>query len=108
MSEMLPLGTVIKKKNENHELMIYGYFPTNVETKETKDYLCCLFPEGINEKCWHVNNNEIEKTCFIGYQTPYYGRVRKAIKEINDTEELTEEKVKEILKEIKGDEENVV
>lgn len=109
MNKLLPLGTVIEKKNENHKLMIYGYFPINTQTNESKDYLCCLYPEGTDmTNCWNINNEEIARICFVGYQTPYYTRVRKTIKEINETDEkdLTDEKLKEIINKAIGGEKN--
>ena len=50
-SRLLPIGSVIKMQKSDIYLMIYGYADHNKEIEgDFYDYLCCIYPTGINGK----------------------------------------------------------
>ncbi len=79
----LPIGTIVKLKGGNKEVMITSYciFPTNTEIVDGKEvpaqkkiyeYGGCPYPEGIvdsNLAC-AFNHDQIEKISYLGYETP--------------------------------------
>ena len=68
----LPIGTVVKLKGGEKNLMITSYLIFSIvqKTKEKKifDYGACPFPEGIIESTHGIgfNHNEIEKIVHLG------------------------------------------
>jgi len=88
----LPIGTVVLLKNGKKELMIlsYGVIPQgelekNGETIDGKnkffDYGACTYPEGLvnSTQIAVFNHDQIEKVCYMGYETEEYEAFNKAI-----------------------------
>ena len=91
----LPIGTVVLLKNGKKEVMIcsYGIMPQGdiIENGETKngekrffDYGGCTYPEGLinSEHIVAFNHEQIEKICYMGYETDEYKSFNKTIKDI--------------------------
>ena len=68
--KILPIGSIIKMKNSDIYLMIYGYVNRNKTIEgECYDYFCCVYPTGVgSEKTIAVQKEKIDKVIFIGYQ----------------------------------------
>lgn len=68
----LPIGSVVKIKNEENLLMITGYM---VEHENKKyDYNVCVYPDGIlslNELLV-IKKDQIEKVIYEGYKNSSY------------------------------------
>ncbi len=76
--KILPIGSVIKMKNSDIYLMIYGYVNHDIPIDGEKyDYFCCVYPTGVgSEKAIAVQKDKIDKVIFIGYQdAKFYGFV---------------------------------
>ena len=83
MKSLLPLGTIIRPKDETEEFMIIGYYPIDKNTNKLYDYITCLYPIGItNENHYLINNIDIASIHFYGEQTPELADIRKEIMEI--------------------------
>ena len=86
-NKLLPIGSVITYKKV--DMMITGYFPIAESTgqkKKYKDYLCCLYPIGIKDnKFYMIDQEEIERVKFIGFQTPLE---KKFIEKMTEAREL--------------------
>ncbi len=69
-NKILPIGSIIKMKDNDLYFMIYGYVDKNKEIEENYyDYFCCIYPTGINGKdSILIQKDKIEKVIFIGYQ----------------------------------------
>ena len=93
--KFLPIGTVVKLKDEEKELMIVSF---NVHTtgdvydKEGKkdgknlmfDYAACGYPEGIirSDRMMAFNHDQIEKVVFKGYTTEESNKISDLLKEL--------------------------
>ena len=67
LNKYLPLGSVVKLKNDNHKYMIIGFM---IKTNEQiYDYLCCLYPIGVIEsnKSLLFNHDQIERILSVGF-----------------------------------------
>lgn len=85
----LPLGTIVLLKGGKKELMIMSYcviptgtaFDKNGEVKEAMmlDYGACPYPEGMvsSEQIFAFNHEQIEKVCFMGYETEQHKQLSK-------------------------------
>ena len=93
----LPIGTIVLLKNGKKEIMItsYGIMPQGtiiVEGKEVDgsnkmfDYGGCTYPEGfINpENIICFNHDNIEKVCYMGYETDTFNEFNKGLNEAFD------------------------
>lgn len=75
MEKLLPVGSIIKLKN-NKEFMIIGYSPNKPVVEDKYDYICCLPKVGITRKkseiklnidYFYINNKDINQVLYIGY-----------------------------------------
>ena len=66
----LPIGSVVRLKNGQKRIMIYGRRQLQVGTDKEWDYIACLYPEGnLNEdNCFLFNHDQIEQVYFLGLQ----------------------------------------
>ena len=67
MTNLLPIGTVVRLHNGTIDVMIIGRFPLyNQEgTIGYFDYVACLYPTGAaNEELLYFNQENIEKVIF--------------------------------------------
>ena len=72
MNKDLPLGTVVKLKNENNKVMISGVYCR--QGKKMYKYIGVLYPYGSmsEELVLYFNDEDIEEIIFIG-NTNYKG-----------------------------------
>ena len=101
----LPIGTVVKLKSGDKEVMITSYciFPTNTEIvngkeipakKKIYEYGGCPYPEGIvdsNLAC-AFNHDQIEKIYHLGYETPVQQELSKIL---NNGYEIYKQQIKD-------------
>ena len=92
----LPIGTVVLLKNATKEVMITGLAIlgggaetiTDEEGNEKHiakiwDYSGCPYPEGLltTNDTFAFNHDQIEKICYMGYETEAHEYVSKVAKE---------------------------
>lgn len=84
MRELLPIGSVVKLKEEEQLFMIYGRFFENKNTKKIYDYLACMYPEGrLDSKInFAFNDSDIEEVYFIGFKNELELEMKKDLKEL--------------------------
>lgn len=106
----LPIGSVIKLKNNNKSIMITGYYSVEyARDLEIYDYSGCAYPEGvmIKSSCCSFNQSDIKEVLFEGYKTDEYKTLTNGLNEI-DEEIMTGGEPQEIvLDELDSDKENV-
>lgn len=104
----LPIGSVIKLKNNNKSIMITGYYSVEyARDLEIYDYSGCAYPEGvmIKSSCCSFNQSDIKEVLFEGYKTDEYKTLTNGLNEI-DEEIMTGGEPQEIvLDELDGDKE---
>jgi hypothetical protein len=94
--EFLPIGSVVKLKGAQKNLMVTGYLSIIPETREEFDYCGCLWPIGyLDSKTLTLfNKNAIEKVIHEGYsdaeQKEFSQKLIELSKEIE--EKMKEEK----------------
>ena len=90
--KFLPIGSVVLLKGGKKELMITGYciIPNGQELANdnpnelnVRDYCACTYPEGIinSDVAYAFDHNQIDKVCFMGYETEASKEVSKSITE---------------------------
>ena len=100
VKEYLPIGSVVLLKGAQKKVMITGYTPIDMETKnKIYEYLGCVFPEGIIKSDENIlfDTKDIDKIFFKGFINEEQEKFIPEVKEILESEE----KRKEILNEIK-------
>ena len=106
----LPIGSVIKLKNNNKSIMITGYYSVEyARDLEIYDYSGCAYPEGvmIKSSCCSFNQSDIKDVLFEGYKTEEYKTLTNGLNEI-DEEIMTGGEPQEIvLDELDSDKEKV-
>lgn len=106
----LPIGSVIKLKNNNKSIMITGYYSVEyARDLEIYDYSGCAYPEGvmIKSSCCSFNQSDIKEVLFEGYKTDEYTTLTNSLNEI-DEEIMTGGEPQEIvLDELDSDKEKV-
>ncbi len=93
----LPIGTIVLLKNGKKEIMItsYGVMPEGtiiVNGKEEDggkkmfEYGGCTYPEGFisPENIICFNHSNIEKVCYMGYETDAFNTFNKGLNEMFD------------------------
>ena len=89
----LPIGSVVKLKNNDNEIMIAGYYSVEYnDMVEIYDYLGCLYPEGLLLKNDFIsfNHDDIVNCVFRGFENEKFVAMKK--KFLNDgIEEISEE-----------------
>ncbi|MGC4378500.1 DUF4176 domain-containing protein [Fictibacillus sp. Mic-4] len=80
-NRLLPIGTVVKLKNIDKEVMIYGRKQTQSSTKRQYDYVAVPYPEGNISEDYNVffNRNMIKKVLYKGYETKQEIELREKI-----------------------------
>lgn len=70
MENMIELGSIVKPRYSDMELMIIGYYPINEENGITYDYLCVSHVVGMldSDSLIAINEEAIEKVVFHGYR----------------------------------------
>lgn len=69
--KFLEIGSVVLLKKVKKKVMIIGFMPQDRESKEIKDYVGVMYPEGyVNPSLFFpFNIDDIETVCFEGYKT---------------------------------------
>ena len=83
----LPIGSVIKLKNNNKLIMITGYYSVEyARDLEIYDYSGCAYPEGvmIKSSCCSFNQSDIKEVLFEGYKTDEYKTLTNGLNEIDE------------------------
>ena len=83
----LPIGSVIKLKNNNKSIMITGYYSVEyAKDLEIYDYSGCAYPEGvmIKSSCCSFNQSDIKEVLFEGYKTDEYKTLTNGLNEIDE------------------------
>lgn len=83
----LPIGSVIKLKNNNKSIMITGYYSVEyARDLEIYDYSGCAYPEGvmIKSSCCSFNQSDIKEVLFEGYKTVEYKTLTNGLNEIDE------------------------
>lgn len=77
--KLYPIGSVVKLRNAEKELMVIGILPTNEDVQY--DYLAVLYPEGyINDKyVFLFNHNDILEVKYLGYMDSSYQMFRSGL-----------------------------
>ena len=83
----LPIGSVIKLKNNNKSIMITGYYSVEYANDlEIYDYSGCAYPEGvmIKSSCCSFNQKDIKEILFEGYKTEEYTKLTNELNDIDN------------------------
>ena len=83
----LPIGSVIKLKNNNKSIMITCYYSVEyARDLEIYDYSGCAYPEGvmIKSSCCSFNQSDIKEVLFEGYKTDEYTTLTNSLNEIDE------------------------
>lgn len=67
--KLLPIGTVVKFKDWNQTLMIYGRMQNDSKTLKRWDYVACFYPHGnlTADSNIFFNHQDISEIVFMGY-----------------------------------------
>lgn len=67
--ELLPIGSVVKFKDWDQALMIYGRMQNDSKTLKRWDYVACFYPHGNLTKDSNIffNHKDISEVLFKGY-----------------------------------------
>lgn len=106
----LPIGSVIKLKNNNKSIMITGYYSVEyARDLEIYDYSGCAYPEGvmIKSSCCSFNQSDIKEVLFEGYKTEEYKTLTNGLNEIDEEIMTGGEPQEIILDELDSDKEKV-
>lgn len=106
----LPIGSVIKLKNNNKSIMITGYYSVEyARDLEIYDYSGCAYPEGvmIKSSCCSFNQSDIKEVLFEGYKTDEYKILTNGLNEIDEEIMTGGEPQEIILDELDSDKEKV-
>lgn len=81
-TELLPIGSVVRLKNANHDLCIIGY--AVISENVMYDYIGFAYPEGFvsNEKNFIFNHEDIETTKYVGEENDDFYEAKKNILEV--------------------------
>ena len=83
----LPIGSVVKLKNNNKIVMITGYYSVEYANDlEIYDYSGCAYPEGVMIKSSYCsfNQKDIKEVLFEGYKTEEYTKLTNGLNDIDN------------------------
>lgn len=68
-TRLLPIGSVVKFKDWDQTLMIYGRMQNDSKTLKRWDYVACFYPHGNLTKDSNIffNHKDISEVVFTGY-----------------------------------------
>lgn len=80
---LLPIGSVVKFKDWDQTLMIYGRMQTDSETLKRWDYVACFYPHGniAPDSNIFFNHKDISEVVFRGYENEDELAFRRALAE---------------------------
>lgn len=70
LDKYMIIGSVVGIDENYNKLMIIGYKPT-INTGDTRDYLACVYPNGVRESFVTFNHEDIKRVYFVGFTTEY-------------------------------------
>ena len=82
----LPIGSVVKLRNNNKSIMITGYYSVEYANDlEIYDYSGCAYPEGVMIKSSYCsfNQKDIKEVLFEGYRTEEYTKLTNGLNDID-------------------------
>jgi len=84
---LFPIGSVVRLKEAEKELMVIGILPINEEKQY--DYLAVLYPEGyINDKyVFLFNHDDIVEVKYLGYMDSSYQMFRSGLNAMLENKE---------------------
>lgn len=86
MHELLPLGSVVKRKESASEILIMGYYPVDPESRTSYTYLGVQYPfgYGLFNELLLFSEESIESVLFEGHRDERGDRLRSLVQEIAD------------------------
>lgn len=83
----LPIGSVVLLNGGKKKIMVTGFCSIAADDKtRVYDYSGCIYPEGYlnsNQICL-FDHNQIEKICFMGYESTEEEKFKKQLIEVLD------------------------
>lgn len=83
----LPIGSVVKLKNNNKSIMITGYYSVEYANDlEIYDYSGCAYPEGVMIKSSYCsfNSKRYKRNIIEGYKTEEYTKLTNELNDIDN------------------------
>lgn len=75
-NKYLPIGSIITVAGT--DLMICSYIKKGAKIEgQEYDYVCCLYPSGLQEKAILTKKEDIERVKFIGFQDNRFVEYKK-------------------------------
>lgn len=80
--ELLPIGSVVRVRDANKNMMIIGI--AQIDGDEQYDYLAVLYPEGYltDDQIYVFNHQDIEDISFLGFANAEHQVFRSELNEI--------------------------
>lgn len=68
--DLLPIGSIVRAKGGERNLMICGRIVGRGDSNEVYDYVGCIYPEGVvdSSNLYFFNRDVIEECVFRGYE----------------------------------------
>ena len=82
--KFLPIGSIVTYKRI--DIMIIGYFPKVIDDKikeKYKDYVCCVYPFGLDKNSILIKTEQIDRVIFIGFQDNRFVELKNKMREQN-------------------------
>ena len=78
---LLPVGSVVLLRGANKRLMVAGRIQVRTGDQTVYDYVGLPYPEGLvdTDQLFFFNQDDIERTYFIGFQDPEELRYREEV-----------------------------
>ncbi len=89
-SKYLPIGSIVKLKNNDKKIMIIGYYSLEYNNSvKIYDYVGCSYPEGmlVRNNSYSFNHGDIASVVFTGYLDTAYNRLNANLLDQNNNDE---------------------
>ena len=109
VEKYLPIGSIVKLKSSNNEIMIIGYYSVEYNDKvEIYDYMGCVYPEGLllKNNLISFNHVDIESCLFKGYVDEKYTIMQNKFLNNGKEDEVNDQNDYDIFKIIDEDDVN--
>ena len=81
-NSILPIGSIVRANNQ--DLMICSYLKKDALVQgKHYDYVCCLYPNGVQEESVLIQKEQIQKIIFIGFQDARFEMMKKIMESQN-------------------------
>lgn len=75
-SSFLPIGSIVTVKNV--DVMICSYIKKGKLINNTQyDYVCCSYPNGMNDNAILIKRDDVDRIKFIGFQDKRFVELKK-------------------------------